>query len=175
MHLVILYYIYLIGLRWKWGDSMINLLNKILSILKILLLLVCFVFTFYIIINMYRRLNKDLLASIINFIPFFLLFILFSVNFIFKQDSVNNNLFYNIVCNLAFGMLGFCIFRTLCDKNMIIILRQGYDINFNYFADIIAPMKFILYGLSFSNILLMLDGSKFINKNSVNKDVKSKR
>ena len=152
---------------------MVDLLNKILSILKMLLLLICFVFTFYIIINMYRRLNKDLVSSITNFIPFFLLFILFSINFILRQDSVNNCLFYNLVCNLAFIMLGFCIFRTLNDKNMIILLRQGYDINFNYFADIVAPMKFILYGLSFSNIMLMLDGSKFLNKKSVNKKIKS--
>ena len=143
---------------------MIKLLNTILSIVKMLLLLTCFVFTFYIIINMYRRLNKDLITSISNFIPFFILFILFSINFILKQKSVNDNIFYNVTCCLAFGMLLFCIYRALCDKNMIVFLRQGYDINFNYFADVIAPMKMILYGLSVSNILLILDGSKLLNK-----------
>ena len=152
---------------------MVKILNKILCFLKIIMLLACFVFTFYIIINMYRRLSKDLLTSIGNFIPFFVLFILFSINFIFKQDSVNNNLCYNLVCCLTFGMLGFCIFRALTDKNMIILLRQGYEINFNYFADVIAPMKIMIYGLSLSNILLMIDGSK-IFKNSVKEDKKSK-
>ena len=143
---------------------MVKLLNTILSIVKMILLLTCFVFTFYIIVNMYRRLNKDLVTSIGNFIPFVVLFILFSINFIFKQKSVNNNILYNVTCCLAFGMLLFCIYRALCDKNMIVFLRQGYDINFNYFADVIAPMKMILYGLSVSNILLILDGSKLLNK-----------
>ena len=151
---------------------MVKLLNKILCVLKMLMLLACFVFTFYIIINMYRRLNKDLLTSITNFIPFFILFILFSINFIFRQKSVNDNLFYNLVSCFAFIMLGFCIYRALCDKNMIILLRQGYNINFNYFADVVAPMKIMLYGLSITNILLILDGSKIFNSN-VNKENKS--
>ena len=140
---------------------MLKILNIILAFLKVILLLVFFVFTFYIIIN------------ISNFLPFFILFILFSINFIFRQKSVNDNIFYNLTCCLAFTMLGFCIYRALKDDHMIIILRQGYDINFNYFADIVAPMKFIIYYLSLFNILLMLDGSKIFN-NDVKKIVKRK-
>ena len=75
--IVILFFIFLIGIVWKWGDNMLKILNIFLSFLKVFLLLICFVFTFYIVINMYRRLNKDLISSITNFIPFFVLFILF--------------------------------------------------------------------------------------------------
>lgn len=142
---------------------MVRILNGLLNILKMLMLLVCFVLTFYIIINMYRRLEKDLVESIANFIPFILLFVLFSINFILKQRVVNGNLFYNVTCCLVLGMLLFAIFRTLTDKNMIVMIRLGYDINFNYFADIIAPMKVMLYGLSVSNILLILSESRFLN------------
>lgn len=147
-----------------------KIVNGCLNVLKMFLLLVCFVLTFFIIINMYRRLEKNLIDSISNFIPFFLLFILFSINFIFKQKNVSNCLFYNVTCCLVFIMLLFSIYRTLADKNMIINIRNGYDINFNYFADIIAPMKFMLYGLSVSNILLIISGLDFkLEKNKVKK------
>ena len=129
---------------------MIKILNTILSYLKVLLLLVTFVFSFFIIINMYQRLEKNMINAIFNFIPFILLFILFAINIIFKQKSVNNCLFYNVTCCLVFLMLLFSVYRTFCDKNMIAIIRLGYNINFNYFADVIAPMKAMLYILSVS-------------------------
>lgn len=137
---------------------MIKIFNGLLNVLKVLMLLVCFVLTFYIIIRMYQRLDKDLVGSVFNFIPFVLLFILFCINFILRQKQVNQNIFYNVTCVLVFAMLGFCIYRTFYDRNMIVLTRLGYDINFNYFADVIAPMKVLLYGLSVSNILLMVSG-----------------
>ena len=139
---------------------MIKILNTILSYLKVLLLLVTFVFSFFIIINMYQRLEKNMINAIFNFIPF----ILFAINIIFKQKSVNNCLFYNVTCCLVFLMLLFSIYRTFCDKNMIAIIRLGYNINFNYFADVIAPMKAMLYILSVSNVLLMLEDFHFVPK-----------
>jgi len=148
---------------------MIKIINGILNISKTILLFICFVFTFFIIINMYDRLNKDLIDSIYNFIPFLVLFILFSINFVLKQKSVNDCIFYNITCCLVFTMLLFSIFRTFNDKNMVVILRLGYSINFNYFADMIAPMRFMFYGLSISNVLLMLTELKIFN-NSSNKN-----
>ena len=128
-------------------------------------LIACFVFTFDIIVNMYSRLNKDIMDSISNFVPFVLLFILFSINFVLHQKEVNECTFYNITCCLVFIMLLFAIYRTFNDKNMILVIRLGYNINFNYFADMIAPMKFMLYGLSISNILLMISGMKVFDKN----------
>ena len=142
---------------------MIKIINNLLNVLKIFMLICCFVFSFYIIINMYNRLSKDLIGSIYDFIPFILLFILFSINFIFKQKEVNQNTFYNITCCLVFMMLLFSIYRTFNDKNMVMVTRLGYNINFNYFSDMIAPMRFMLYTLSFSNILLMVTGLKIFN------------
>ena len=113
---------------------MIKIFNGLLNVLKMLMLLVCFVLTFYIIIRMYQRLEKDLMKSIFNFIPFFLLFILFCVNFIFRQKQVTQNTFYNITCVMVFAMLGFAIYRTFYDKNMLVLTRLGYDINFNIFT-----------------------------------------
>lgn len=152
---------------------MIKILNIILNIFKVIMLLACFVFTFYIILNMYDRLGKNIAGSIYNFIPFVLLFILFSINFVLRQKVVNECTFYNITCCLVLVMLLFAIYRTFNDRNMIMVIRLGYDINFNYFSDIIAPMKFMLYGLSASNILLMLSDLKVLN--NVNKSKKSKK
>ena len=139
---------------------MIKILNIILNIFKVIMLLTCFVFTFYIIMNMYNRLGKNITDSIYNFIPFILLFSLFSINFIFRQKIVNECTFYNITCCLVLIMLLFTIYRTFNDKNMIMGIRLGYDINFNYFSDIIAPMRFMLYALSISNILLLFSDSR---------------
>ena len=147
---------------------MTKVLNVLLNIIKVIMLLVCFVLTFYIIVKMYQRLDKDMVKSIPNFIPFILLFILFCINFIFRQKQVNQNSFYNITCILVFAMLGFAIYRTFYDKNMVVLTRLGYDINFNYFADIIAPMKVLLYGLSVTNILLIFSGLDY-NKKKVKK------
>jgi len=140
---------------------MIKIVNTIFSFLKVLLLLVSFVFSFFIIINMYRRLEKDMIDAIFNFIPFVLLFILFAINIIFKQKSVNNCFFYNVTCCLVFMMLLFAIYRTFFDRNMVVMIRLGYDINFNYFADVIAPMRAMLYILCACNILLMIEGFDF--------------
>ena len=131
------------------------------------MLFVCFALTLYIILNMYNRLDKNLIQSVGNFIPFILLLILFCINFVYKQKVVNECTFYNVTCCLVLTMLLFAIYRTFNDKNMILNIRLGYNINFNYFSDIIAPMKFMLYGLSVSNILLMLTELKVLN--NVNK------
>jgi len=140
---------------------MIKVINAILSFLKVILLLVCFVLSFFIIINMYRRLEKNVVDSIFNFIPFILLFILFAINMIFKQKSVNKCFFYNVSCCLVFVMILFAAYRTFFDRNMVVMIRLGYDINFNYFADVIAPMRAMLYILCVCNVLLMVEGIDF--------------
>lgn len=142
-------------------------INFIFSLLKILLLLVSFVLTFYIIINMYQRLEKNMVDAIKNFIPFILLFILFSLNFVLKQKSVNSCFFYNITCCLVFTLILIAGYRTFFDKNMVVMVRLGYGINFNYFADIIAPMRAMLYMLCLSNVLLMIEGYKLKPKKKV--------
>ena len=140
---------------------MIKIINYILSFLKVILLLVCFVFSFFIIINMYRRLEKNMVDAIYNFIPFALLFILFAINIIFRQKNVNKCFFYNITCCLVFAMILFAVYRTFFDRNMVVMIRLGYDINFNYFADVIAPMRAMLYILCVCNVLLMVEGINF--------------
>lgn len=135
-----------------------KIINGFFSILKFLLLLVCFMVTFYIIMNMYQRLEKNIIECIPTMLPYVILLFLFILNFIFKQKSVNNCMFYNISCCFAFTVILFAAYRSIFDSSMVMILKLGYHINFNYFADVIAPMKVMLYLLIISNILLILIG-----------------
>ena len=74
---------------------MLRIINGLLNIIKLLMLLVCFVLTFFIIIKMYQRLDKNFIGAIPNFIPFVLLFIMFAINLIFRQRQVTKNVFFN--------------------------------------------------------------------------------
>ena len=141
-----------------------KVLNIFLNVIKMLLLLVCFVLTFYVIINNYMRLDRSVISSISNFIPYFLLFILFSINFVLRQKEVLNNTLYNVVCCLVFGLNLLVIYRTLFDNNMVLYTRLGYGMNFNYFSDMFMPIKLLIYLLSISNIIMIVNSLLKINK-----------
>jgi len=82
--------------------------------------------------------------------------IIFFINIIFRQKSVNSNLFYNLTCCLVFSTTIVVGIRAICDTNMILNRVMGYNINFIYFSDYIAFMKILVYGLCISNILFMV-------------------
>lgn len=152
---------------------MTKIINAFFSILKFILLLVSFMITFYIIMNMYHRLDKNLIECIPTMLPFIILLFLFIVNFLFKQKSVNSCLLYNISCCLAFSVILLAAYRSIVDEAMVMILKLGYHINFNYFADVIAPMKAMLYLLIVANILLMMVGKlEQLKKKRLNHPVK---
>lgn len=136
---------------------MIKIVNKILSLLKIVLLLISFILTFFIVMKMYERLEKNYVGTISVFLPYLTLFIAFAINLILRQKQVNDNMFYNVTCCLVFIVLIFCGYRALTDDFMIFYIRLGYQINFNFYSDMIAPMRVMLYLLTISNVLLMLD------------------
>lgn len=153
---------------------MIKIINKLLYILKNIILPFLLVGTIYIIIFMFKRLEKDIFgANLMEFIsviaPFILLLIIFVINSILKQKNVSDNVFYNITSFLVMLTIGIFIYRALFDQNMYLWHKYGYNINFNYFADQIAPIKVMLYGLLVANILLMIEG--YIKKDD--KDIKN--
>ena len=146
---------------------MIEILNKILYYVKLLLLLASFGFTFYIVVFMYQRLDKNILDAFSVFLPFAILFVMYAINMILNQKAVKDSVFFNFVscmvfvwteCWLCIGTC--CGYRAVADDFMIAKIRLGYDINFNYFSDMIAPFKIMLYGLSVADIFLILAGVK---------------
>ena len=136
---------------------MVRVFNKIFYVLKFLLLIVAFVFSLYITIYMYHRLDKSLMSSYTIFLPYVLIFIIYCINVIKGQKKVNNSLFYNLTSCLVFALIIFVDYRAIYDTFMIAHSRLGYNINFNYFNDFIIPMKIMLYGLIVTNILLMVN------------------
>ncbi len=133
-----------------------KIINSMLLGLKYILFLGAFAISFYIVLAMYRRLNKNIIESINIFIPYGLLLILFFINIIFRQKNVNSNLFYNLTCCLTFATTIVVGLRAICDTNMILNKIMGYNINFIYFSDYIIFMKMLIYGLCISNIFFMV-------------------
>lgn len=139
---------------------MTKIINLFFSILKYLLLVISFILTFYIIMFMFKRLEKDLIGTVGIFLPYVLMLVVFTINLLFEQKRVTQNLFYNLTCCLVFGILIFAGYRAIYDDYLLSGIKMGYNINFNYYADMLAPLKSMLYLLIFGNIFLMLSGIK---------------
>ena len=57
-----------------------KIINGIFSILKYLLMVVSFVLTFYVVMFMFKRLEKDYIGTLEVFIPYILVLVVFSIN-----------------------------------------------------------------------------------------------
>ncbi len=134
---------------------MIRIMNGFFSMLKFLLLGISFFVTFYIVMSMYERLEKNILSAIPIFIPYLILFLLMSFNLIFKQKQVTRNIFFNLTVCLVFGVFIFVGWRSLMDDYMLVRYKNDYQISFHYFSDMIAPLKAMLYLLIFGDLFLI--------------------
>ena len=133
-----------------------KMLNGIFMFLKFILLILGFGLSFFIVLSMYKRVDKNLVESIPIFTPYIIILLIFFINIIFGQKSVNRNLFYNLTCCLVFSCIVIVCLRAILDKNMLLNSIMGYNINFSYFNDFIPFMKIMLYGLSLANIFFMI-------------------
>lgn len=134
---------------------MIKILNGIFRFLKYILWFVAFGMTFYIVLGMYTRLDKNMIQSISLFVPYFILIALFVINKLCHQDQIINNIFYNLTCCLALLTIIVVALRALFDTNMVLNKIMGYDINFFYFNDFLMFMKVMIYGLCIGNIFFL--------------------
>ncbi len=137
-----------------------KILNIIFAVLKYILLLGAFAITLFIMVRMNVRLEKSFVTLLPEFIPFLIIFLLFIINLVFKQEGVNNNIFYNLTACIIFTTIIVVGYRAFADKNMVLNEKYGYGIDFNYFNTFISYMKIMLYGLSVSNILFMIKPTK---------------
>ena len=157
---------------------MTKILNKLFRILHIIVLPILLIATIYIVMFMFQRLEKEIFgANFLEFLgvifPYLLLIILNIINMFLKQNNVKDNLFYNTTAFLVMIVITVFCLRALFDQNMFLWHKYGYNMNFNYFSDQIAPMKVMLYGLSIANVVLMIDGYiKSENKSEKNLKVK---
>lgn len=139
---------------------MTKILNGFFGILKYVLLIVSFMFTFYIIMSMYERLEKSIVEALPIFIPYLILFLLISFNMIFRQKQVTGNFFFNFTACLVFGVFIFVGYRTLMDEALVTRYQTDYLIAFQYFSDMVAPLQSMLYLLIASDIFLIFTKNK---------------
>ncbi len=152
---------------------MTKILNKLIYILKNILLPLTFMATIYITVFMFKRLEKDIFgANLFEFlkvvIPFIILLILILVNSFLNIKTVKDNIFYNLTSFIVLITISIFCYRALLDQNMFLWHKYGYNINFNYFSDQIASIQVMLYGLSLANILLIIKDKLIVDK-KVNK------
>ena len=115
---------------------------------------------------MYSRVGRSLISSIYIFLPFVILLVFYTINHLFHQSVVTQNVFYNITSVLAFTVIDFVCYRAICDKQMVLNEIMGYGINFSYFEDFLPFMLVFIYGLIISNVLFLISASKNKTKNS---------
>lgn len=139
---------------------MIKIINGFFSILKFILLMISFMCSFYIVMAMYQKLGKSIMDSLAIFIPYFILLLLFCLNYILGQKQVTKNLFYNLTCCMVFGVFLFASYRTMFDDFMLMQKQSEYGMSFHYFSDMVAPLKSMLYLLIAGNVCLMLSKGK---------------
>lgn len=151
-----------------------KIINGFFSVLKYLLLVVSFILTFYVVMFMFKRLEKDYIGTLEVFIPYIMVLVVFTINLLFEQKSVTKNLFYNLTCCLVFGVLIFAGYRAIFDDYLLSGIKMGYNINFNYYADMLAPLRSMLYLLIASNIMLMFSGMKDKKKVVIKEPVEKK-
>ena len=141
---------------------MINLFNKFFFHIKNVILAVDLLATMYIVIFMFKRLDKvvfgpNFLEFLRILLPFIILIIIWLLNLLLNHEKIQNNIFYNITSMLVVCTIFIFCYRAIFDENMLFWHKYGYKINFNYFSDQIAPIKVMLYGLSIANILFIIN------------------
>ena len=102
-----------------------KILNGIFMFLKFILLILGFGLSFFIVLSMYKRVDKNLVESIPIFTPYIIILLIFFINIIFGQKSVNRNLFYNLTCCLVFSCIVIVCLRAILDKEYVIKFNYG--------------------------------------------------
>ncbi len=155
-----------------------ELLCKIFSFLKYILLIVSFGLVFYGIINTYGRLEKPLTEAISIFVPFGVVLLLFLINLFTRSKYTSTSLLFNFVSVFAFVVIIIICLRSMFDTNMILFHRYGIDYNPSFFADNLSVICAMLYMIGASNVILLIcdildkDKKNKKHKNTTKTDIK---
>lgn len=127
-----------------------KVINKILFYTKIILLLVAFIITLYILLIKVDTYKESALSIISLFIPMLLLSIVFVFSLFLNVGK--NNLFFNIACVLVLLSIIVIDYRTIFDGNII----SKTKFNMYYFDLFVNKIKIMLYLTFISNVLLII-------------------
>ena len=150
-----------------------ELLCKIFSFLKYILLIVSFGLVFYGIINTYGRLEKPLTEAISIFVPFGVVLLLFLINLFTRSKYTSTSLLFNFVSVFAFVVIIIICLRSMFDTNMILFHRYGIDYNPSFFADNLSVICAMLYMIGASNVILLI--CDILDKDKKLKNIKTQQ
>ncbi len=135
-----------------------NLINRIIIYTKVVLLLIAFIMTLYILFMKMDINNSNILSVVPLFIPLLLVLIVFTFSFFLGYG--NDNTFFNIGCVLVLLSIIIIDYRTMFDLNII----SQTKLNINYFNSQTTRIKLILYLTFIGNLMLMFSEKKEKNK-----------
>ena len=133
-----------------------DVLSKLFSFLKYILLIVAFGLVFYGIMATYARLEKPLSEAVEVFVPFAFVLVVFLINIIAKSKTIGENLLFNFVSCLVFSVIILVCLRSMFDKNMLLYYKYGINFNPAFFSDNLSLTGFILYLIGAADIVLLL-------------------
>lgn len=133
-----------------------EILSKLFSFLKYILLVVAFGLVLFGIMTTYSRLDKSLSEAVEVFIPFAFVLVVFLINIITRSKTISQNLLFNFVSCLVFSVTILICLRAMFDKGMLLYYKYGLKFNPAYFADNLSVIEFMLYLLGGSDIVLLL-------------------
>ena len=130
---------------------MLKKISLISFYLKVILLLVTFSFTMYIIFSKNALSMVTASDFVLIMIPFTLTLLCFILSFFFTRGR--DNTFFNVSCLVAiFSLMVMCI-RTISDSNMV--MWNKWQMNIYFFDQQIEEFKLLLYLMSIGNIILI--------------------
>ena len=133
-----------------------KIINSLLFYSKIILLLVAFTLTLYIIFSMNAYYQNNAVNILLIGIPLFLVLLMFVLSIF--NDNIKDNLLFNLSCFLAIVAIIIIDYRTIFDSNMVLWIDS--KMNFYYFSSTLKVVKLLSYLIFIGNILLFLKERK---------------
>ena len=139
---------------------MLEMINKILFFIKIILLLFVLTLTLYIMMCMYDYYQTGFLNMIAVCLPLILVLVIFVLSFFFP--NAGNHTLFNLASFLALIAILIIDCRSIFDKNMVLWIRG--NINFYYFQNQMMQIKILSYGIFLGNLILIYQNKRKLKK-----------
>ena len=137
---------------------MIKIINKILIYTKIILLLIAFTITLYILLLRMDYTSLGIGSILPLFIPLLLVLIVYVFSYFLNKG--NDNIFYNVASILVLLSIIVIDYRTIFDNN----INSIYNINVGYFVVHSLKIEIMLYLTFLGNLMLIINEKKKNNK-----------
>ena len=132
---------------------MLKIINRILFFSKIIILLIDFVLTLYILLMLNSYAENELMNLILVCLPLLLTLIVFVISFFFNKG--NDHTLFNVASTLALIVILIIDIRTIFDQNMVMWTKG--NLNFYYFRNQTRVIKILCYTIFINNLLVIFN------------------